>query len=123
VGRPEDGTASRRRGVAIAEAHLSLNPDDVRALYMGANGLVALGEYEKGLDWARRALTLEPDDGMVLYNVSCIFSLAGRASEALDCLEKAVDAGLTQRGWYEHDSNLDFVRDHPRFQALLKRLQ
>ena len=121
--RPEEGAASRRRGVAIAEKHLSLNPDDVRALYMGANGLVALGEYEKGLDWARRALALEPDDGMVLYNVACIFSLAGRASEALDCLEKAVDAGLTQRGWYEHDSNLDFVRSHPRFKTLLRRLQ
>ncbi len=123
LGRPEEGTASRRRGVAIAEEHLGLNPDDVRALYMGANGLVALGEYEKGLDWARRALTLEPDDPMVLYNVACIYSLAGRAAEALDCLEKSVDAGLTQRGWFEHDSNLDFVRDDPRFQALLKRLE
>jgi serine/threonine protein kinase/Flp pilus assembly protein TadD len=123
LGRPEEGTASRRRGVAIAEEHLSLNPDDVRALYMGANGLVALGEFEKGLDWARRALALEPDDAMVLYNVACIYSLAGRASEALDCLEKAVDTGLTQRGWFEHDSNLDFVRNEPRFQALLKRLQ
>jgi adenylate cyclase len=90
---------------------------------MGANGLVALGDYEKGLDWARRALTLEPDDPMVLYNVACIYSMAGRASEALDCLEKAVDAGLTQRGWFEHDSNLDFVRSDPRFQALLKRLE
>jgi len=123
LGRPEDGTASRRRGVAIAEEHLSLNPDDVRALYMGANGLVALGEYEKGLDWARRALTLEPDDPMVLYNVACIYSLAGRAAEALDCIERAVDAGLTQRGWLEHDSNLDLVRNDPRFQALLKRLE
>ncbi len=123
LGRPEDGTASRRRGVAIAEEHLSLNPDDVRALYMGANGLVALGEYEKGLDWARRALALEPDDPMVLYNVSCIYSLANRAAEALDCLEQAVNSGLTQRGWLENDSNLDLVRSDPRFQALLKRLE
>jgi adenylate cyclase len=90
---------------------------------MGANGLVALGEYEKGLEWARRALALEPDDPMVLYNVACIYSLAGRGPEALDCLEKAVDSGLTQRGWFEHDSNLDFVRDDPRFRALLKRLE
>ncbi|MFZ2055634.1 MAG: protein kinase [Candidatus Aminicenantales bacterium] len=123
LGRPEDGMASRRRGVAIAEEHLSLNPDDVRALYMGANGLVALGEHEKGLDWVRRALALEPDDPMVLYNVACIYSLAGRVAEALDCLEKAVNAGLTQRGWLEHDSNLDLIRNDPRFQALLKRLE
>jgi len=123
LGRHEEAAASRRRGVAIAEEHLDLNPDDVRALYMGANGLVGLGELEKGLDWARRALALEPDDPMVIYNVACIFSLAGRAAEALDCIERAVDAGLTQRGWLEHDSNLDLIRKEPRFQALLKRLE
>jgi serine/threonine protein kinase/Flp pilus assembly protein TadD len=123
LGRHEEAAASRRRGVAIAEEHLNLNPDDVRALYMGANGLVALGELEKGLDWARRALALEPDDPMVIYNVACIYSLAGRAAEALDCIERAVDAGLTQRGWLEHDSNLDLIRKEPRFQALLKRLE
>jgi serine/threonine protein kinase/Flp pilus assembly protein TadD len=123
LGRHEEAAASRRRGVAIAEEHLNLNPDDVRALYMGANGLVALGELEKGLDWARRALALEPDDPMVIYNVACIYSLAGRAAEALDCIERAVEAGLTQRGWLEHDSNLDLIRKEPRFQALLKRLE
>jgi len=123
LGRPEEAAVSRRRGVAIAEEHLDLNPDDVRALYMGANGLVALGENEKGLDWARRALALEPDDPMVIYNVACIYSLAGQAAEALDCIERAVDAGLTQRGWLEHDSNLDLIRKDPRFQALLKRLE
>ncbi len=123
LGRHEEAASSRRRGVAIAEDHLNLNPDDARGLYMGANGLVALGEHEKGLDWARRALALEPDDSMVIYNVACIYSLAGRAAEALDCIERAVDAGLTQRGWLEHDSNLDLIRNEPRFQALLKRLE
>jgi tetratricopeptide (TPR) repeat protein len=123
LGRHEDATESRRRGVAIAGDHLSLNPDDVRALYMGANGLVALGQNEKGIEWAGRALALEPDDPMVLYNVACIYSLAGLPGEALTCLERAVDAGLTQRGWLEHDSNLDSIRGDPRFQALMKRLE
>ncbi|MGB7297631.1 MAG: metallophosphoesterase [Candidatus Aminicenantales bacterium] len=50
-------------------------------------------------------------------------SYRASAAAALDCLEKAVDSGLTQRGWFEHDSNLDFVRGDPRFQALLKRLE
>lgn len=36
--------AIRRRGVRIAEEHLRQRPDDARALYMGANDLVALGE-------------------------------------------------------------------------------
>jgi len=123
LGRHEDAAASRRRGVAIVEDHLNLNPDDVRALYMGANGLVALGQNEKGIEWTTGALALEPDDPMVLYNVACIYSLAGRTAETLDCLVRAVEAGLTQRGWLEHDSNLDPIRGDPRFQALMKRLE
>jgi tetratricopeptide (TPR) repeat protein len=112
----------RLQGVAIAEAHLKLTPDDVRAMYMGANGLVALGEVERGVEWARRAVAMEPDDPMLLYNVACIFSLAGRLDEALGYVEAAVAAGLTQREWLEHDSNLDAIRSRPRFQVVMDRL-
>lgn len=63
---------------------MRLNPDDTRALYMGANGLVALGERAEGLEWARQALAADPDEPMVLYNVACIQSLAGRGDEAMD---------------------------------------
>jgi hypothetical protein len=31
-------------------------------------------------------------------------------------------AGLTQREWLEHDSNLDIIRDSLRFKAVMKRL-
>ena len=89
---------------------------------MGANGLVALGEKEKGLEWARRAQNIAPDEPMLLYNLGCIFSLAGEIEEALNCLERAVAYGLIQKGWYEHDSNLDPLRTHPRFLALMERL-
>jgi adenylate cyclase len=59
---------------------------------------------------------------MVLYNAGCIYSLLGCPDEAIACLEKAVRGGLTQRGWYEHDSNLGPLRSLPRFQELLRLL-
>ncbi len=123
LGRPDDGIASRRRGVALVEERIQLHPDDVRALYMGANGLVALGERELGLDWARRAQKIAPDEPMLLYNLGCIYSLAGEIDEALDCLERAVAHGLAQKGWYLHDSNLDPLRKQPRFLALMEKLE
>jgi tetratricopeptide (TPR) repeat protein len=89
---------------------------------MGANGMVALGEYERGLEWARQALSIDPDEPMVLYNVACIQSLAHQYDDALDTLEKAVKNGLTHKGWLEHDSNLDPLRRNPRFKRLLKQL-
>lgn len=123
VGRPEDARRSRLRGIELAEARLELHPDDSRALYMGANGLVALGEKERGLEWARRARALAPDDSMLLYNLGCIYSLAGDYEEAMSCLEKSIGVGrMTQKAWYEHDSNLDPLRGLPRFKELLDSL-
>ncbi len=122
LGRHEDAKASRMQGIAIAEEWLRLHPEDTRALYMAANGLVAVGDRERGLTWARRARAAAPDEPMILYNVGCIEALAGNTDEALDCLMRAVDHGLTQRGWFEHDSNLDSIRADPRFVGLLARL-
>ncbi|MCU0250256.1 MAG: protein kinase [Vicinamibacterales bacterium] len=122
LGHPDLARMSRLRGVAIAESHLKLTPDDARALYMGANGLVALGEVEKGLEWATRAVGMGPDDPMLLYNVACIFSMANRVDEALGYVEAAVAAGMRLRGWLEHDSNLDNIRNTPRFQAVMAKL-
>jgi TolB-like protein/Flp pilus assembly protein TadD/predicted Ser/Thr protein kinase len=122
LGRPDDARAARERGVALVAKHIDLHPDDARALYMGANGLVALGEKEKGLEWARRARRIDPDDPMLLYNLGCIHALAGDLEEAIDCLERAASGGLLQKGWYEHDGDLDPLRSHPRFKALLERM-
>jgi adenylate cyclase len=122
LGRPQDALAARRRGVAAAEERLRLRPDDIRALYMGANGLVALGDRERGLDWARRAIELDSADPMLLYNVACIQSLAGDREAALTSLEQSLAAGMSAREWLEHDSNLEPIRDDPRFKAILDRL-
>ena len=122
LGRPEDARAARERGVALVEKHIDLHPDDARALYMGANGLVALGEKDKGREWARRARRIDPDDPMLLYNLGCIHALAGDLEDAIDCLERAASGGLLQKGWYEHDGDLEPVRSHPRFKALLERM-
>jgi len=122
LGRPDDARAARRRGVVLVTDRVEFHPDDSRALYMGANGLVALGEKERGLGWARRAREIAPDEPMLLYNLGCIYSLAGEIQEALDCLERAVALGLTQKGWYAHDSNLDALRAEPRFQEMMAKL-
>jgi adenylate cyclase len=122
LGRGGEAGAVRRLGVERARRRLEVEPDDARALYMAANGLAALGERDEARERAQRARALRPGDGMVLYNVACVFSLLGLPRDALDCLEQAVRSGLRQRGWYEHDSNLDRLRSHQRFQDLLREL-
>jgi serine/threonine protein kinase/Flp pilus assembly protein TadD len=122
LGRHDEAQEARRRGVRRAEARLEFEPDDVRALYMAANGLVVLGEKQKALEWSERALRLEPHEAMLLYNVACIRALAGELDGALDVLERALEAGMSHRNWIEHDSNLDALRGLPRFQAIVSKL-
>lgn len=122
LGRWSDARESRLRGIELARQHLELNPDDARAVYMAANGMAALGQKERGIEWAQRAQLMRPDDSMLLYNVGCIYSMAGSTDRAIDCLEQAYSKGVTERGWYEHDGNLDPLRLNPRFQSLLARM-
>ena len=122
LGRPEAARASRLRGIAAAEEHLHHHPDDARAVYMAANGMAALGQRECSRQWAQRAYSMRPTDSMLLYNLGCIYALLGDGDDALHALEQAVQHGLRQRGWFEHDSNLDSVRATPRFQTLLGQL-
>jgi hypothetical protein len=40
----------------------------------------------------------------------------------MDALERSYDAGLADPEWMEHDSDLDNVREHPRYRALVARM-
>jgi adenylate cyclase len=122
LGVEDEAERARRQGLALVEQRLERFPDDVRARHLGANALVALGEQENGLAWAKMARSLDPDDPMLLYNLGCIHALAQDPLEAMDCLERAVAAGLTQKNWFLHDGDLDAVRSHPRFQQLMDNL-
>jgi TolB-like protein/Tfp pilus assembly protein PilF/tRNA A-37 threonylcarbamoyl transferase component Bud32 len=120
--RDAEAEASQRRGIELAERHLELNPDDARALYLGAGALTQLGERERALEWAGRALALDPEDSGVLYNVACVYALGGQPDEAIECLEKAIQNGFGHRAWLENDSDFDSIRGDPRFASLLDRL-
>lgn len=122
LGLSADAEAARRAGVRLVEERLEFDPYDVRALYLAANGLVALGERERGLEWTRRALSIEPHEPMLLYNAACIHCIAGREEDALGFLEEAVRSGFSNRGWLRHDVDLDPLRESPRFLALSEAL-
>jgi serine/threonine protein kinase/Flp pilus assembly protein TadD len=112
-----------RRGLEIAERHLELNPDNARAIYLGAHGLIELGKQEKGFQWANRALSIDPEDPIILYNVACVYSLAGKIDEAIHYFEKSLENGYAHREWIENDSYLDAIRSHDRFKKLLEKLE
>jgi len=118
LGRTDEATESYRKAFQAVERRMELNPDDVRAVNMGAVSLGRLGERDKALEWGERALQLAPEDSGVRYNVACIFAIEGEIERAIDCLEEALRAGFANQDWVDNDPDLDSLRNEPRFKAL-----
>ncbi|UCF21016.1 MAG: protein kinase [Gemmatimonadota bacterium] len=122
LGNESDALTAYRRALQVVEKHLELNPDDSRAATMRAVSLCRLGQKEAGLEWAERAVAIDPDDAGVCYNVACLYALEGHSERAIDCLEDAIRAGFGSADWIAHDPDLDSLREHPRFRALLGKM-
>src|SRR5687767_2090748 len=122
MGKREEGLAMYRKSVRLIDERLELNPDDARACQIGAGAAANLGEADKALDYAQRALKVSPDDPLLLYNMACMYANLGNPEEALNALENAVDKGYGQKDWVAHDSDLDSLREMPRFQRIIEAM-
>ena len=56
------------------------------------------------------------------YNSACIYTSLGDIDRALDVLERVslTPGHELKHGWIKHDSDLDPLRDHPRYQKILE---
>jgi TolB-like protein/tetratricopeptide (TPR) repeat protein len=122
LGRLDEAREARREGIRRAERQLELEPNDPRALSLGAAELSHDGQPERALEWARRAAAAAPDDPAVWYNVACTYAGLGRNEEALALLAKNFSRGFGDREWVARDPDFAHLRDDPRFQALLAQL-
>jgi serine/threonine protein kinase/Flp pilus assembly protein TadD len=122
LGRKAEADVAHRRTLLLIEHYIELNPDDARALNLGAMHLAYLGQRERGLEWAKRAMAADPEDSGMLYNLACFYAIQGEPEEALNCLEKAVQLGFGLKGWAENDPDLKSLHSNSRFQALLERM-
>src|SRR5437763_82784 len=124
LGRDRDSKSTARKAIERAESELTLHPENRRAAYLGANALATLGEKDRAREWAARALAIDPDDVLIQYNVACVYSLLGDLEQAFDLLERLLpNAGYElKHGWIKHDSDLDPLRSHPRFQKIMESI-
>jgi TolB-like protein/Flp pilus assembly protein TadD len=120
LGRMEEAREAGQAALGVIEKYIELHPNDSRALYLGAGCCLAIGDRERALLWANRALAIDPEETAVLYNVACTYTHLGDTNGALDLLEKAVRNGFGHKEWIEHDPDFISLRDHPRFQALMQ---
>ena len=108
-----------REGLNRAKAFLELNPDDSRAWNMGAFAHQMLGQRDEAEKWMQTSLKNSPRDSITTYNAACFYALAGDHEKSLNYLEQSANARCLNLDWLEKDSDLDAVRDNPRFKKII----
>jgi adenylate cyclase len=116
----ERAKVAAARAMKRIEKIVSEDPGHGRAIGFGVSMLVTLGERERAMEWATRANLIDPDNLNLQYNLSCAMSLLGERDAALAILQGVAErSSLGMLSWIETDSDLDPVRDDPRYTRMI----
>ncbi len=53
------------------------------------------------------------------YDQACFAAICGNSDEAIELLKIALEKKQTSLDWVRRDPDLDFIRDDPRFKAIV----
>jgi mannose-6-phosphate isomerase-like protein (cupin superfamily) len=89
-------------------------------LWAPARALYEQGEYAEAADLMRGVVETNPQYADLFYNLACVESLAGRKTDALDHLRRAIEMSERFRAYAKDDSDLEPIRDDPAFKELVE---
>ena len=76
-------------------------------------------DYARGMAIVREGLLHYPDNPGMLYTLACLESLAGDADSAIEHLTHAAAGDPKIASWAKDDSDLDPIRNDPRFESAI----
>lgn len=106
------------RELAVYEEALKKTPEDARVRILLAGGYAMQGRHEEAKRQADMAMTLRPDDAMILYNTACAFCAMDNAEDAMAALKKAWEAGYRNSTWTRQDPDLALLHGNPEFERI-----
>jgi len=92
---------------------------DGPALYKSGMDLLNAGRYDLAEKAFRASAAAGNRPGASYYNAACALARAGKKSEALDTLQKAIEEGYTDARHMERDDDLEGIQGEKRFTELV----
>lgn len=118
LGKQDALTNYLHREIAIYESHLKKVPEDARARVLLAGDYAKQGRYDDAKREAQMAMTLRPDDAMILYNTACVFCETKNVDDALIAIRKAWESGYRDSTWTRQDPDLASLHGNAEFDRL-----
>lgn len=121
LGQLDKAESYARLGLKRAEEELRLHPENANCACLGATVWAYLGARDEALQWLARSLATDPGDTNIQYNAACTYALLGDVDKSIDLLERWVpQVGAEMRLWFKNDSDLKAIRQHSRYNDLLR---
>jgi tetratricopeptide (TPR) repeat protein len=98
---------------------LDREPEYIDVLRCQGELLSRKGLHDAALAADRRLVALLPADATARYNLACSLAVVGKTRAAITELRHALEAGYTDFELLSFDTDLDSLRDDPRFRSLL----
>jgi tetratricopeptide (TPR) repeat protein len=109
--------------IRFYESILRRNPAYVDVIELLGGLYTRQGRVGDGLKMDRKLVKLQPDNATAHYNLACSLALSKRKSAALSELRQAVELGYRDFDWMQQDPDLEALKNHPQFVALLQQLK
>ena len=108
---------------AIVEFGKAIEVDSRYAAAYANRGVAYIQQHKlnKALDDLKQAEGLNPQDKMIQYNLTALFSLQGQRDRALDTLDKALQLGFNDYDALRRDPDLNNLRSDPEFRKVLEK--
>ncbi len=120
LGDKEKAADMLANNLKIYPRYLSQHPDDARGYMFYAIDLAQVGNGTEAKVQAAKALELNPNDPLMLYNAACFYSQMGEKTLAVQTLRNAILAGYENFDWAKRDTDLDPIRNVPEYIELMK---
>jgi adenylate cyclase len=120
LGREQEAEEAYRQVLELMPNYLLRNPDDSRARMFYAITLCDANRPDEAIREGKAAIDSSPGDSVMLYNGACLYARLGDAERAIATLKQAIAAGVVNFGWMKQDPDLDSIREHPEFVALMQ---
>jgi len=114
-----------RHEEALASFHRAFEekPDDVSLLMAMAWCYKRTNQLPRAITSMEQAYKISPKEAVILYNLSCYWSLAGNKTQSLSWLGRALRMDSSYRQLIDDETDFDPLRHDPDFQMIVNAVQ